>query len=178
MRVYRTVTRACVCCGPMKIVLHGKFKTHIPRQAWARYREKHRESSKGREYEKRGMLTETQRGKRQTVDSRGLRWGRKEEGGGWFRDKEGREGERKEYKKHTKADRKGSGPFPTHTQEGEKKGNTGRKKTASERASIRGRERRTPASKKITIFAYVNYRLTRMNDRPRYFRPPVRFPSN
>lgn len=38
---------------------------------------------------------------------------------------------------------------------------------------MRGKERRTPTSKKITIFAYVNYRLTRMNDRPRYFRPPV-----
>lgn len=96
---------ACVCCGSMKIALHGKFKTHIPRQPWARYREKHRESSKGREYEKRGMLTETQRGKRQTVDSRGLRRGRKREGGEWFRDKDEGEGEREEYKKHTGAGR-------------------------------------------------------------------------
>lgn len=70
---------------------------------------------------------------------------------------------------------KGSGPFPpgAHTREGEKKGNAGGKEMASGRASARSKERRTPTSKKITIFAYVNYRLTRMNDRPRYFRPPV-----
>jgi len=41
---------------------------------------------------------------------------------------------------------------------------------ASERATRRGTR---GVSKKITIFAYVNYRLTRMNDRPRYFRPPL-----
>lgn len=37
----------------------------------------------------------------------------------------------------------------------------------------RARRKGTPTSEKITIFAYVNYRLTRMNERPRYFRPPV-----
>lgn len=51
------------------------------------------------------MLTETQRGKRQTVDSRGLRRGRKREGGEWFRDKDEGEGEREEYKKYTGAGR-------------------------------------------------------------------------
>jgi len=69
-----------------------------------------------------------------------------------------------EHKEH--AENRASGPFPTRTQEGEKKGVARGRKTAT-RGEAFG------ASKKITIFAYVNYRLTRMNDRPRYFRPPV-----
>lgn len=69
---------------------------------------------------------------------------------------------------------KGSGPFPPGAHGRVKRRETPeeRRWRAGERAA-RSKERRTPTSKKITIFAYVNYRLTRMNDRPRYFRPPV-----
>lgn len=74
---------------------------------------------------------ETQRIKRQTADSRGLR-----------REQKGKKGGRKKRGVYDKKGgiqgahegRKGSGPFPTRTQEDEKQGNTGGKETASERA--------------------------------------------
>ena len=47
-------------------------------------------------------------------------------------------------------------------EEGRKRGWERREEQRIERR----RRRRRPASKEITIFAYVNYRLTRMNDRP------------
>lgn len=80
---------------------------------------------------------------------------------------------RGEYKEHTRVGR-ARDRFPPGAHGRVKRRETPEgKEMASERASARSKERRTPTSKKITIFAYVNYRLTRMNDRPRYFRPPV-----
>lgn len=133
-----------------------------------RYQEKHRgvsdEGKEGREKRDVKHEAETQRVKRQTVDSRGLRREQKGRGRGrstikrgeiqgayegWGRARDRSLRARRRVKRRETSGRKGDG----------------------ERA--RRKERRTPTSKKITIFAYVNYRLTRMNDRPRYFRPPV-----
>lgn len=71
-------------------------------------------------------------------------------------------------------------PSRTHNTRRRVKRREGRrgKETRRERERASERERRTPASKEITIFAYVNYRLTRMNDRPTVFSPAGRFPSN
>lgn len=90
-----------------------------------------RTRKEGREHE-----AGTQRVKRQTADSRGLRreQKRKEGGkeGGGVRDKKGGiQG----------AHEGGKGPFPKRTQEGEKKGNTGGRETASERAGKREGQR-------------------------------------
>ena len=52
-------------------------------------------------------------------------------------------------------------------QEGEKMGDEEGEREGWNRESGDGGGEEGPASKEITIFAYVNYRLTRMNDRPR-----------
>lgn len=151
---------------PGSVALSGKTQGGLSDEG----REKTRKE--GREHE-----AETQGVKRQTVDSRGLYEGSRK---GWRARRKGMKGggeggrDKKGGIQGAYEGGKGSGPFPPwRTREGEKKGNAGGKEMASERASARSKERRTPTSKKITIFAYVNYRLTRMNDRPRYFRPPV-----
>lgn len=126
------------------------------------------ERKEGREHE-----AETQRVKRQTVDSRGLRREQKRKGSrgrsgarGWCAIKRG------EYKEHTRVG-KARDRSPRARRRVKRRERPEERRRGSERASERGKERRTPTSKKITIFAYVNYCLTRMNDRPRYFRPPV-----
>lgn len=110
---------------------------------------------------------ETQGVKRQTVDSRGLRREQKGRGGRGrgVHDKKG--GNTRSIRGTGRA----LGIRSLRARRRVKRRETSGRKGDGERA--RRKERRTPTSKKITIFAYVNYRLTRMNDRPRYFRPPV-----
>lgn len=87
------------------------------------------------------------------MDARG--WLKGTKSVGWLGSKGTREHRRVARKKRLDI-------YVVRMQEGEKK--QGREK--GEKREPRRRWRRRPASKEITIFAYVNYRLTRMNDRP------------
>lgn len=115
---------------PGTVALSGKT------QGVSLTREGRETRKEGREHE-----AETQRVKRQTADSRGLRREQKRKEGGKEGGRGGGRGEGSAIKRGgiqgAHEGGKGSGPFPTRTQEGEKKGSIGGNGTASERAGKR-----------------------------------------
>jgi len=130
-----------VRCGPMRIASHGKFKTHTqantstPCATPGRVIGKNTGGGLARDGRTGDARRAGGRAGRKTADGRQPRVTkgqnrRQGDGGG---DPAIKRGEHKEH-----GEDRASGPFPSRTQEGEKKGVAGGRKMASERATRRG----------------------------------------